>query len=215
MSQLLIVEGNDAVPLAALCEKSGLKAPKGYPKTKFVKEFVKSAGGYDNALKALADALTQHNLTNIGIIVDANDLGPPARWQSIRNILSVHFSESSLKVADQQVGSKIISQVGMPKVGVWIMPDNVRLGYLEHFLSSLIPTGDVLLSHAQSVVHNLPQKRFSVVKTQKVLLHTWLAWQPDPGYPFGTAINIGYFDIQAPDVPPFLDWFSQTFELSN
>jgi hypothetical protein len=50
-------------------------------------------------------------------------------------------------------------------------------------------------------------------RKQKALLYTWLAWQLEPGKPFGKAIQAGYLDHTAPPVQPFLDWFSQTFQL--
>ena len=43
MNQLLIVEGNDAIALAVLCKKAGLKPPVGYEtEDKFKNEFVKT-----------------------------------------------------------------------------------------------------------------------------------------------------------------------------
>ncbi len=219
MAQRLIVEGNDAIALAMLCKKKGLPPPSGYEApTKFIQEFVKSAGGYDQALLVLRDSLDNANLTNIGIIVDANDQGFEARWTSIRNILASKYAPSILQIADNQSGYKIIEEDGLPRLGLWIMPDNSSNGYLEHFLAGLVPTSDPIWLKAEAVVQELLAEPFNELRQAKIgkaNLHTWLAWKRDPGKPFGQAIEAGYFDINAAPVQLFLNWFSGVFELST
>ncbi|MBK8194355.1 MAG: hypothetical protein IPK76_14505 [Lewinellaceae bacterium] len=201
--------------MATLCTKRGLKAPVGYAeRSKFIKEFIKSGGGYTGALTALKDSLSDNALTNIGIIIDANDQGPTARWQSIRAILAEKYDPATLLAADAQTGPKIIIEAGMPTIGVWIMPDNANPGYLEHFLASLVPAGNALWTHANDTINDLvtkPINELTVARKQKALLYTWLAWKKDPGKPFGLAIHSGYFNHNAPTVQPFIDWFAQTF----
>jgi len=103
MAQRLIVEGNDAIALAVLCQKKGLPLPVGYESpSKFQQEFVKSAGGYDRALEALRDSLDNANLTNIGIIVDANDQEPEARRASIRGVLAFRCANAVLERGTRQ-----------------------------------------------------------------------------------------------------------------
>lgn len=137
MAQRLIVEGNDAIVLAVLCQKSGLKPPLGYDQpAKFRDEFVTVGGSDTGALRQFRLSLTEPALTNIGIILDANDQGPAARWQSIRAILAEKYDPATLLTADAQAGYKIIKEENMPTLGVWIMPDNAGPGYLEHFTGS-------------------------------------------------------------------------------
>ncbi len=45
-------------------------------------------------------------------------------------------------------------------------------------------------------------------------MHTWLAWQEEPGKPFGIALKAGYFDHQSPAADHFVDWFMQTFQFA-
>lgn len=45
-------------------------------------------------------------------------------------------------------------------------------------------------------------------------IHTWLAWQEEPGKPFGIALKAGYFDHQSPAADHFVDWFTQTFQFA-
>jgi len=216
MAQRLIVEGNDAIAIAVLCNKCGLKPPKGYASPlKFKEEFVKTGGGLNGAIGQLRLSLSEPSLTHIGLIVDADD-NAAARWQQIRRILTGFYPADILAAADAKAGAKVIMQNGMPTLGVWIMPDNSGSGYLEHFLSAFIPNGNKIWSHAQSALDDLMAQPYNVLtgsKRQKALLHTWLAWQQDPGKPFGQAIEAAYFDITANNTQAFLDWFAQTFEL--
>ena len=43
------------------------------------------------------------------------------------------------------------------------------------------------------------------------LIHTWLAWQDDPGRPFGQAVTKRYFDSDGPHVQGLLDWLTRLF----
>lgn len=204
--------------MAVLCKSRGLPPPLGYHSDlKFRDEFVKNGQGFDGALRILKEALDQNELKNIGIVLDADDLGPSARWHSILDILSFKFQPESLISTVSKHGYHIVKEENMPVVGIWIMPNNLGNGYLEHFLSSLIDSNDALWMHAQHTITDLmgfPFNKFSAAKQQKALLHTWLAWQKDPGKPFGQAISAKYFDIMAGTVDPFLAWFEETFELS-
>lgn len=218
MAQKLIVEGNDAIALATLCQLRGLNPPLGYESSeKFKQEFVAFGGGYEKALALLKLAINQSDLSNIGIVVDADDAGATARWQAIRKVLAEKYSEATLIAADGQVGAKVIQEANLPILGVWIMPDNDGTGYLEHFLAGLIPSGEALLTHSHKVLHDLKGQKFNEitkVKSGKALLYTWLAWKKDPGKPFGQALNARYFDIHSAKVEPFLAWFKTTFVLT-
>ncbi|MBP6825707.1 MAG: hypothetical protein KA165_04010 [Saprospiraceae bacterium] len=217
MSQILIVEGNDAIVLSNLCRIRRLPPPTGYAsQEKFRSEFVKNAGGFDNSLFDFSEALKKNDYTNIGLIIDANDKGAAGRWASVKSILSAHFSAETLNVLAPKPEGIIVQETGLPTVGIWIMPDNEAVGYLEHFVAAMIPVGDEVWEYANGAVNELEKEkycRFKPVKKQKALLHTWLAWQEEPGKPFGTALEFKYFDAHASAVQPFLDWMKNTFRL--
>ncbi len=215
MKQILIVEGNDAVVLFKLCEIHKMPLPKGYSKENILK-FVRSAGGFDKAIAALRDRLEGSDLTNIGLVVDANDKGPDSRWLKIKNILSDYYSEETLKPLAPKAGGIIIQEPGLPNVGIWIMPDNQNPGYLEHFVADMIPDGDKVLYFAETTIAQLEKEdfcKFKTAKRQKALVHTWLAWQEEPGKPFGIALESKCLDANAPAVEPFLEWMKNTFQL--
>ena len=99
----------------------------------------------------------------------------------------------------------------LPRVGVWIMPNNEAPGKLEDFLSSLVPEQDELFTHATEVVDNLPIQRFKDKDKPKAVIHTWLAWQSSPGRPYGTAITAGFLNAHAPQADVLVAWLNHLF----
>lgn len=218
MTQRLIVEGNDGWAITQLCKSNGLPNPIGFT-DKTIGKFVKSAGGYDKVADLIDAALLEAQVTNIGIVVDANDVGPAARWEAIRHLLRTKFSEDTLNAATLDSGGILLQEESKPVVGVWIMPDNLNNGYLEHFLAELADRADDLWKHAESSIETLIAQHFCrfdpETRRQKALLHTWLAWQKEPGRPFGIAMQAGYLNPIAPAASLFLDWMKRTFQLDT
>ena len=93
------------------------------------------------------------------------------------------------------------------------MPDNVLPGMLEDYLSFLVPAGDTLLGRARRTIDDIParDRRFADGHHSKALIHTWLAWQEDPGTPMGQAVTKRYFAVEGPRVTGFLDWLKRLF----
>ncbi len=142
MIQHLIIEGHDSWVLAELWKKH-LPNPKGYPTEKELKDkkFFKPANGYDKMPSLVSVVLKTEGLTNLGIIIDANDVGVGGRWDAIKNRLSEKFGRDVLANFSPKPGGVVIRKEDLPlTVGVWIMPDNQSNGYLEHFLESMLPS---------------------------------------------------------------------------
>jgi len=100
-----------------------------------------------------------------------------------------------------------------PRVGLWIMPNNQVQGILEDFLRFLIPQGDSLFQHATSSVQQIPEGRrlFVPQDTRKAEMHTWLAWQAEPGRPYGTAITAGFLNDDCPEADTLIAWLRRLF----
>jgi hypothetical protein len=93
------------------------------------------------------------------------------------------------------------------------MPDNESSGKLEDFLKTLVPPTDCCWDYAEQVVgiaHSRGAK-FSDLDKIKAHIYTWLAWQEEPGRPFGTAIKAAYFLHDTPEAILFVKWFKQLF----
>lgn len=171
------------------------------------------------ALRARVEAELKADRKTIGIVVDA-DTDMPSRWQSLRDVLVRHqeqreprqFVPEHLEPGGLVVESKAWWQ---KRCGVWVMPDNARGGMLEDFLLGLIPDGDVLLSHARQAIATLPKMEFRHEHRAKAEVHTWLAWQREPGTPLGLALTRRYLDADHALAQRFHDWLVALFEIPS
>jgi len=113
----------------------------------------------------------------------------------------------------------LVRQDGMRTVvGVWVMPNNALPGALEDFLRFLVPTGDPFWEHAESSVACLPKSEAVETKWRnaenwrsKARIHTYLAWQKNPGTPLGQAITARYLTADASEVAPLVTWLRRLF----
>lgn len=169
-------------------------------------------GGVDSLLKALPVRLKESDVTRVGIVIDADeDAG--RRWQAVvRTLNDVGYDWVPAAPA---AGGTIVASggVALPAVGVWIMPDNTLPGSLENFVQFLVPPGDSLLAHAKRCVAGLPARTqlFPDVRRPKAEIHTWLAWQEEPGTPLGLAVTKKYLDGECEAAGAFIAWIKRLF----
>ena len=96
------------------------------------------------------------------------------------------------------------------------MPDNRFSGMLENFLVQLIPeNARDLFEVAENCVAEAKQRGapFKDVHRTKAAVHTWLAWQDEPGKQLHQAVDHRVLDPEKPESQPFVDWFRQLFEV--
>jgi hypothetical protein len=95
------------------------------------------------------------------------------------------------------------------------MPDCVsNCCKLEHFLGTLIPEGDLLWVHARESTGHAILKcgaGFGDSNREKAVVHCWLAWQKDPGTPFGTAIKAKFLGSDSGAARTFVKWLSDIY----
>jgi hypothetical protein len=169
--------------------------------------------GIDNLLETLDVELIGSGERRLGIVVDA-DTNFAARWEALRNILI--RSGYTMPLEPNLVGT-IIEQEGLPVVGLWFMPNNKFPGMLEDFVSFLVPPGDLLWPMAEDILQKVIEKgrRFRETYLMKAQLHTWLAWQEQPGTPLGLAITNRYLDANAPHAQQLIAWIRRLFSLEQ
>jgi hypothetical protein len=99
------------------------------------------------------------------------------------------------------------------QIGIWLMPDNQRPGALEDFLGKLVPTEDATWSYADEAVQKARGLGAPCLAKDhgKSLLHTWLAWQEEPGLPFGAAMKAEVLRKDAGEALRFVGWFRRLF----
>jgi hypothetical protein len=171
---------------------------------------IRQAKGISQLLDMVSPQLKESDISILGIILDA-DTDLPARWEELKFRLE---KEGYQNIDNQptEEGTILLPPPGLlPKVGIWIMPDNKLAGTLEDFLKFLIPENDSLLTHAQQALDGLPEQRFTNTNQPKALIHTWLAWQEKPGMPYGQAITARYLDSELPLGQAFANWLKNLF----
>ena len=176
---------------------------------------VDDCDGIANLLERLSMMLTNPtNLKTIGIIIDAdNDI--KARLDQIKSILEPYGYD----VPDELQLSGLIcpsSDSDYPKLGLWLMPDNVHLGMVEDFALSLASPDDVLLKEAEDELQRIEDYRnnlYSSIHHSKAKIHTYLAWQKEPGCPIGLSITKHVFDPNHPAAQNFVqNWLMPLFQ---
>ncbi|MFP4395550.1 MAG: DUF3226 domain-containing protein [Anaerolineales bacterium] len=177
-----------------------------------------STHGITGLLDYLKVILDDGDLECLGIVVDA-DTNIEGRWRSLCNLLS-KFGGRDLPQSPEPEGTIVMLEQRYRKlpVGVWVMPDNHMPGILEDFIGFLIPNADEPLWHrARHCVDDIPkaQRHFSDVDIAKVYVHTWLAWQEEPGRPLGQAITAKYLDAHAPHALRLVRWVERLFEIER
>lgn len=157
--------------------------------------------------------LKESDLEVLGIVLDA-DTDLQGRWESLRHRLT-QAGYTAVPELPAPNGTILPAPPNMllPRFGVWIMPDNQSKGILEDFLHFLVPTGSLLFEHVKSSVASIPEgeRRFSQVAEPKALIHTWLAWQQEPGKPLGTAITAKFLDANVAQVDVLVAWLKALF----
>lgn len=178
-------------------------------------QYIHPYGGKDPLIEGIGVRLKESDIGALGIILDA-DTDLHARWQAVAFRLSA-AGYTDVPPTPVPEGTVIESPADslLPRVGVWLMPDNQLPGILEDFLRFLVPAGDRLLAHVDQALISIPagERRFPEVRAAKARIHTWLAWQEEPGKPFGQAISARYLDPSLPAANLFAGWLQRTFFL--
>ena len=207
----LLVEGDtDRSVIAGLMEANGVPWPD--PPDSPV--FIDSRGSVDEILKpgVLEAELGASELEALGVVVDANG-DASTRWNRLRERCSSEFSDLPDQIPVE--GLEVVHARG-PRFGIWIMPDNRSTGMLEDWLVRLIP-------EASSPLYELARKCVSDSKRQgapfkhvhrtKAEIHTWLAWQDEPGLRLYEAVVHRVLDPERPGSGQFVSWFTSLFRV--
>jgi hypothetical protein len=201
-NQKLLVEGKDDLHVvASLCAKYSI--PENFD--------IIYSEGKTNLLDAFRVRLKQSGVNTIGIIIDA-DTDINNQWLQIKGLLEKSYY--TVPDAPDTKGT-IIEQKDLKKIGIWIMPDNKEKGMLEDFIKFLIPENDKLIPHADNTLASIEKENLNKYKTihrTKALVHTWLAWQENPGTPLGQAITKRYLNTDEETCQRLIDWLSNLFK---
>ncbi|HYO53599.1 DUF3226 domain-containing protein [Archangium sp.] len=175
-----------------------------------IRPYVEATGGVETLLVKATLSTALKTYERLGLVIDA-DLSPTNRWQQVRDI----FKDLGITLPAMPSPDGTITPGIRPhsRVGIWLMPDNSQPGRIEEFIEKLIPSGHPVWPHAQTATTQALAlgARMGQRDHLKGAIHAWLAWQRDPGLPFGTALTTEVLGHDSPEALRFVAWFKQCF----
>ena len=166
--------------------------------------------GIDRLLDSISPEIKVSGRKSLGILVDAND-EPANRWKAVRSRLQqldLHPPE------EPDPDGTILPAVSpaVPRIGIWLWPDNRHLGELEDFVQTMIPSKDPVWPRSKAYIDRIPEpdRKFPPGKEMKAKIYAWLATTETPGR-MGTAIKARLLDVDGPLALKFADWLRRLF----
>ena len=202
--KILVVEGtDDEHVLKHLCGQRGVGKL----------DEIKPQGSVEKLLENFPVRLKESEIEILGVVLDA-DTDLTGRWDALTHRLK-RAGYTGVPVQPATNGTILCPPANtlLPRFGVWVMPDNQSKGILEDFLRFLVPGGSRLFEHVKSSVAAIPEseRRFGQLAEPKAIIHTWLAWQQEPGKPLGIAITAKFLDPNVAQVDVLVAWLKQLF----
>jgi hypothetical protein len=222
IKRLLLVEGKtDALVISALCKKHGIV-------TELVKELdsdpksedylfaihYKDDSNNDQVLKSIPVLANKEGMEILGVVLDADD-HVTGRVQAIGDRLKK--VQPSLKASDVQISENgtTLNDIGnLKKFGFWIMPDNKNPGMLEDFLMKIVLKPAECIDLATEWVEKAKKQdccTFREAHYSKAIIHTYLAWQHEPGNTLELFIKSGKLDPNAELSQKLITWLKELF----
>jgi hypothetical protein len=200
--KVLLVEGdNDCHVVMSLCAAHTVSETFG----------IYQCGSDSGVLKRLNALIVRPNPPQvIGVMLDADNPSLAGRWDSIKSKLK-HYSYALPKNPNAD-GTVVEGSKYEPKLGFWLMPNNQDSGMLEDFCAELAEP--VSLAFARDCVKQAQTRNattFKVVHHSKAVIHTYLAWHDEPGYPLGKAITRQALRPHTEVAVKFANWLIQLF----
>jgi hypothetical protein len=198
---MILVEGdNDRYFLYNLCQRVDFQ-----PTFKVEKE-----DSIQKTIYRFATELKGNRQQPLGLIVDADFDAENRKLELIEEIRNYY----PITLEDFTEEGLIVKPANEEKFGIWIWPDNNENGILEDLYLMLVQDNDLLLNEAKRVVDNLPNIepiRFKPQHKSKAIVHSWLAWQDNPGSPIGASIQRSVIDLNRPVIHKFKTWLQNLY----
>ncbi len=201
MSNVLLTEGkNDCHVVYALCVKHEVEH-------NFEVVDCQSDNRVLRKLSALISSSTAPSI--IGIVIDADNPSLQGKWDSLRQRLS----KEGYTVPDLPANEGTVLELdGMPKIGIWLMPNNRMDGMLEDFCAEL--AAPEALDFARQCTTTARDNGFATFignHLSKATVHTFLSWQNIPGMPLGQAITASVLNGEHETAVVFVNFLRRLF----
>lgn len=176
---------------------------------------IEDMGSVEQVLErdAISSRFKSPNVQILGLVIDANT-NLAGRYAQFRKTAMEFFPDAPL---EPPIDGLVLTDADGKRLGLWIMPDNISPGYLENFLTRLVPqTSQAIWNHSVQSANAARDlgAPFKVNHDAKAYLYTWLAWQDAPGRPPGESIKKGYLDARSPSAARFVAWFMALYQLA-
>ena len=205
-SHVLLVEGeDDRHVIRHLCNRS----------EKDWKFEIRLGEGWESLREAIGAEIKAPRRKVIGIIVDADD-DVGARWCAVaRRLEQAGLVDVPSKPVPDGAIIPGIRQKRIPRVGIWMMPNNELPGELEDFIARMIPGDDAIWPLSQKYIDGIPEaeRKFKPKKKRRAQVHAWLATRARPR-PMGTAITAQDLQMEA-NSQKLIDWLQRLFGPSD
>lgn len=202
--KVLLVEGqNDCHVVMALCAAHSVPETFG----------IYQCGSDVGVLRRLNALIVRSNPPQvIGVMLDADKPSLEGRWDSIKSKLENNNHSYTLSKTPNIDGTIIDGAVDEPRLGFWLMPNNQNSGMLEDFCAELAEPRSLLFAREcveQASGRNITT--FKKVHCSKAVIHTYLAWHDEPGYPLGKAITSQALRPHTDVAVRFTNWLIHLF----
>lgn len=170
-----------------------------------------SCGSSGQVIERIPTIAKESAPARIGLILDA-DRDPDKRWELIRDEAAKAWGEQLLPEQPESDGT-IVQLPDSRSFGVWMMPGPGMPGDMETFLIEIRDQTEPqvnLWNQARTSVETLLQPTlFEAKDAHKAEIRTWLAWQKEPGAPYGLAVSFGVFNLDHPWAVAFGGWLDR------
>ncbi len=199
--RMLLCEGNtDCHVILSLCNHH--QVPETFK--------LYSCGSDERVIKMAAARMASEDAEITGVVLDADSPDLRGKWQSLRDRLN--RGGVAIPAVPEPGGTIIEQSEKHPRLGIWLMPDNSADGMLEDFCASLaVPE---TFDYARACVRDakdLGHTTFKDMHLSKACVHTYLAWQDEPGRPLGQAITAHSLDPKHELAASFAEWLMELF----
>ncbi len=200
--RVLLVEGRDDCHVVmSLC--AAHRVPETFG--------IYSCGSDQQVLKRLNALISQPDPpTTVGVVLDADRPEIATRWQSVRGKLRRYPYVFPAK--PERRGTILEAIDHRPRLGFWLMPDNERSGMLEDFCLDLAePEARAFAGDCVAEARAKGVTSFKEAHHPKAVVHTYLAWQDEPGRPLGQAITTQALRPDSELSSRFCAWLRELF----
>ena len=169
---------------------------------------IEDRGSVEKLVASIGADLKAPGRRVLGIVVDADD-SVEDRWRSVTDRLR----KAGVSVGNPKPGGTIIGELDLlPRVGVWIMPDNRSPGELEDFIQTMIPSDDSVWPLSRRYIEGIPgeERLFSDKKESRAKVHAWLAARERPRL-MGAAIGAHDLLVDQEPCQSLVAWLRRLF----